>query len=408
MSSAATTSPTFNLRCVVDNALASTAFLMRDIPSNSDIDDFKEEIWTKKKGFFKNVEDSSQLKLWRVTIPTGKGVADMHINVGDSEDEELLMGGATLSDYFPEGAPLNIIHIIVEPPKALDGLIVGTFSCGAYFISTRSFKPEKKPAFTWSMDITTVTLADLNRRLLEDYLDLDHPPKSTPEIFAHTGQPLPEFIKDDDTLRNILKVCRSNFRNRLTISLESPCKSFSEWKFSEVCHKYGLSFSPDPDLEGLLPEFDEIEAAPLDSERMEAFQSLAREVEARTQTLHLIETKGPAYDIDGDETQSVKSYGIVTDAKEWWSLECTVDADEQVSFKMSELCDDLNFSSNWKGNAKAVFQKLIWQFSRMQEQIPVHDRRSKTNPNKRGKTVASSAFASSASALGDPALGAQL
>ncbi|KAF9352096.1 hypothetical protein BGX26_010023 [Mortierella sp. AD094] len=118
MTSAAITSPTLDLRCVVDDTLASTAFLMRNILSNSDVDDFKGVIWTQKKGLFENVKDASQLQLYLVTIPTGKGVADTLITVGNIEDKELLMGGATLSDYFPESSPLSTIHIIVEQPKA--------------------------------------------------------------------------------------------------------------------------------------------------------------------------------------------------------------------------------------------------------------------------------------------------
>ncbi|KAG0015961.1 hypothetical protein BGZ80_009518 [Entomortierella chlamydospora] len=349
--------------------------------------------------------------------------------------------------------------------------------------SSCDLKPERKVGFTWATDVTTATLADLEAKLCEEYFDSENPYKSTPETFVYAGHSVPVFVKDDDTLHSVLKVCGANFKNRLTISLENHSKGFSDWKFGQVCQMYGLSFSPNLDLMGLLPEFDEIEAAPLNTESRKAFQSLVTEVEAKTQALQLIgsneatrslavasflvwttglfqanmllacektlvgrrgkgsvdysvharknpdftlsvtevkkedfkqrvgqnivqldsalsakKRKRSAYDVGDDEAQNLKSYGIVTDAKEWWFLECTMDVDEQVSLRISKLCDELNFSSNWQDNAKAIFQKLIWLFSRIQEQILVHDRRNKTNLNKRSKAVASSPPASSASA----------
>ena len=96
------------------------------------------------------------------------------------------------------------------------------------------------------------------------------------EIFVYTGFPKPERVCDDDHLRNILKASKSNFRSKLTISLDSPSRNFSVWTFNDVCAEYNLS---------VIPQFAEIEAAILDSDlHKEALDQL---VDLRTRALQL-------------------------------------------------------------------------------------------------------------------------
>ncbi|KAF9356280.1 hypothetical protein BGX26_005463, partial [Mortierella sp. AD094] len=116
MTSAAST---LNLCCVLEDDWSSNAFPIEDMPSGMTVGKLKTAIWNDKKALLENenAKDASQLKLWRVTIPTGKGVPDTLTKVGSVEGKELLMGGATLSGYFKDGAPENTIHIIVEQPK---------------------------------------------------------------------------------------------------------------------------------------------------------------------------------------------------------------------------------------------------------------------------------------------------
>ncbi|KAI7825616.1 hypothetical protein BC939DRAFT_447862 [Gamsiella multidivaricata] len=94
-------------------------------------------------------------------------------------------------------------------------------------------------------------------------------------------------VCDDDHLRNILKVSKSNFRGKLTISLESPSRNFSAWTFNDVCAEYNLPESTDPSL-SVIPQFAEIEAAILDSDlHKEALDQLIKEVDFRTHALQL-------------------------------------------------------------------------------------------------------------------------
>ena len=80
-------------------------------------------------------------------------------------------------------------------------------------------------------------------------------------------------------------------------------------------------------------------------------------------------------DIDGEEEQPMKtrSYGIVTDAFKWLLVECTLHEDESVTYRMTEL-GSINYKSDWHDNVKFVFERLVWLFSRMVEEIPTRDR----------------------------------
>ncbi|ORZ13912.1 hypothetical protein BCR41DRAFT_371419 [Lobosporangium transversale] len=139
--------------------------------------------------------------------------------------------------------------------------------------------------------IDTTAKATSRTSCFFSFSGLEDPPKPITEIFAYTGQhDAPTSIKDDHRLRNVLHVCKVHSKRILTISLESPRKSFSEWKFADVCHKYDLSINPDPDLPLLLPVLlFELKLSPLDTaERVQAFESLVKEVEDRAQTLLLV------------------------------------------------------------------------------------------------------------------------
>ncbi|KAI8596569.1 hypothetical protein EDD21DRAFT_358031 [Dissophora ornata] len=77
--------------------------------------------------------------------------------------------------------------------------------------------------------------------------------------------------------------------------------------------------------------------------------------------------KRETYDVDGVEQppKEIKSYGIVTDASEWAVIECTIDEDEAVSYRMTKLPETLAFAGNWQQGASDVFQKLLWLWSEM-------------------------------------------
>ncbi|KAG0351885.1 hypothetical protein BC939DRAFT_481145 [Gamsiella multidivaricata] len=99
--------------------------------------------------------------------------------------------------------------------------------------------------------------------------------------------------------------------------------------------------------------------------------------------------RGPN-DVDGkeDPPMEMRSYGIVTDASQWLLIECTMHEDETVSYRMTELGQSINYSGEWQDNAKFVFERLVWLWSRMRDEIPARERysRKSSSPPSNWKT----------------------
>ncbi|KAF9901744.1 hypothetical protein EC991_005753 [Linnemannia zychae] len=315
-------------------------------------------------------------------------------------------------------------------------------------------KPEKRVAFSWSAIVEKATLDSLKKNIFVLYPQYAH--DDYLEIFFHNGQPKPELIRDNEGLRKILQVVKSTSKSKLTISLETPIKDFSAWKFKDVCEDYNLSESSDPGVE-VLPPFSDIQSMTLDSDFQSTTQDqLIYEIESRLDVLNLFGANeatqsvvvasflvaaiklfkddlflasqrnlsgrrgnGPVNfsvnsrkgdlvtlgvtevkmvdfkqglaqnmaqlesaltrktrkrqmdDVDGEEERPMKqrAYGIVRDSALWASLECTLHEDERVSYRMSNLDEHLNFRGNWQDEAKIVFGKIVWLWSRIRDEI---------------------------------------
>ncbi|KAF9094755.1 hypothetical protein BGX27_001374 [Mortierella sp. AM989] len=466
--------PEIKLFCVIDGE--STPFSVHIKPDDT-IDDLKVVIKNKKAVDFAEI-DPDKLTLHLINVPSApKRIITLDNSEADDSTPEELNPTSDISEVFTTVPLKKTIHILVQKPVATDvkvadsDLVVQLRKQLSYLQGPTAeiniiVKPEKKVAFTWETNADTATLDDLNSILVKwGYIDEG----SVEDIYLYSKKVYSE-IKDNDILRSILKNRKFGGDN-MVISLESPNKSFSEWKFNEVCERFGFPGGDDPDLQDLLPEFSDITTSPLDTAQSQAFGHLVKEIEARNKAFHLSGSneatrsqivasflvwattlfhesmflaaektltgrrgRGPVdysvharknqeytlsvtevkkesfkqgiaqnvvqldsalakkrkrqiFDETGDD-EDVKAYGIVTDAEKWYFLECTMDADERTSFKMSKIQGDLDFSASWTVNAMSLFGKLIWLFTQMQDQIQVHDNRNRTKSNKKGKTVA--------------------
>ncbi|CAO3568918.1 unnamed protein product [Mortierella alpina] len=101
-------------------------------------------------------------------------------------------------------------------------------------------------------------------------------------------------------------------------------------------------------------------------------QGLAQNIVQLESAMAAKKRKRETYEVDGAEEppRKLTSYGVVTDASQWLFVECTMDEDESVSYKVAELPEQLNFKKEWKEDAKAVFGKLVWLWTRMRDEIP--------------------------------------
>ena len=100
--------------------------------------------------------------------------------------------------------------------------------------------------------------------LVEFYPQYDHDDYVELHFYITRNSPS-EPIRDDENLRRVLKVAKTQSMKQLTISLATPTKGFSAWTFKDVISEYNLSESTDVGIE-VLPPFAVSTAAPLKSD----------------------------------------------------------------------------------------------------------------------------------------------
>jgi len=340
-------------------------------------------------------------------------------------------------------------------------------------------KPDKKVACTWTTTIDTATVDEMKKVLFEEFPQYSH--DDFAEVFVYTGFSKPDHVHDDQHLRNILRLCKLNFRCRMTISLESPSKGFSAWSFNDVCIEYNLSNVVNPAI-SVLPSFTDVQPAPWNPDlHTEALDNLETEVHTRVCSMDLPGSNEPTrsfvvssfllatttlfkedlflasqrdlsgrrghgpvdfsvhsrknqdftlgvtevkkedirqgvaqnivqleatltskkrkreiFDTEGEEGPACKmrSYGIITDSKEWYFLECTLDENEAVSYRMKRVPAYVDFDVQWREgekvsttSIKTVFLHLVWLFKRMTDELPGRESRSPSLPTSKKRTA---------------------
>ncbi|KAF9182559.1 hypothetical protein BGZ51_004679 [Haplosporangium sp. Z 767] len=399
---------TLSLFCLLSGELMSNAFKVK-LDINSDVSDLKKLIKAEKAPEFDDIA-ADRLKLWRVTIPIVAGNIHKAVVLNKIDSKTELVPTDEIPEAFKKTPPKKSVHIIIERPQGQDTEVAASRKqLSEVHDSAIDFgvvvKPERGVAFTWSTVVETATLNDLKNKLFAQYPRYAH--DSYLEIFVYTIRPKPRRIHDNEDLRSILNVAKTTPKNKLTISLVTPTKSFSAWTFKDACDEYNLSDISDPGL-GVISPFTETQAATLDDDfQKEICDRLITEVESRKDcTISLVVTvakrggfrQGVAqnmvqlesaltekkqecerHNVNGEEEppKKLRSYGIVTDATEWMFTECTMHEDETVSYRMTKLKETLNFNDKWQDDAKMVFGKLVWLWSLMRDEIPARESNSK-------------------------------
>ncbi|KAG0247140.1 hypothetical protein BG011_001958, partial [Mortierella polycephala] len=384
--------------------------------------------------------------------------ADFPILLDAVHQKTRLKATNKLSKFFDVALPEYTIHILVQRPSQSPSVLDSKVALLRKQLSEVLDSPEKKVACTWSAVVEKTTLGDL-KVLFQYYPQYGH--DDYLEIFVYNnGFSKPEAIRDDEDLRKILRIAKTQSRKQLTIALETQTKTFSAWTFKDACAEYNLSETNDAGVE-VLPPFTDIQAAPLDSDfRKKILDRLINEVESRVNVLKLLgvneatksmivasfmvaatrlfeedlylasqrnlsgrrgigpvdfsmhsrkthsytlnisevkkndfrqdvtqnivqlesaltgkKRKNETYEIDGEKEPPMKmrSYRIVTDASMWLLIECTLHEDETVSYTMPKLEQVLSFDGRWRDDAKFVFERFVWLWSRMRDEIPARE-----------------------------------
>ena len=70
-----------------------------------------------------------------------------------------------------------------------------------------------------------------------------------------------------------------------------------------------------------------------------------------------------------DEQDVDKVFGIVTDAKEWYFMECTLNGEGKPSFKLSEPVSVVYKSDNLHTMVEEVLSRIVWLLEETQKPV---------------------------------------
>ncbi|GBB85903.1 hypothetical protein RclHR1_12340007 [Rhizophagus clarus] len=436
------------LLCLVKGNTTASAFPV-DINKDQLVGHLKEAIKAKKHKTFHDVEADE--KLWKKEIPDDQDDLLSNLTLNDGDE---LLATREIGDYWAEKPPKRHIHVLVSPPEATSNreqeLLDQVTSLQALLNkSTHDFDvvvhPKRKPN-KWTANIEHATLEGLKEYIRKMY---------QPPALENDGAEL-NLMNDgdkysprnDQDLREILRIFVSNKKLKFTVFIETPSKPFSDWSFPKVCQLYGISNDPNPDID-VFPPFS-CGSADLNSDKSKAVikhlmaeiklvkmlllstrQMRQRKVSILTATslsgvslykdnfklipekliegrngqgnldyavecrstdrvLCVIEVKKEDFmkgfaqaSVQIESTLSRKRkadeidngqdvdrvFGIVTDASEWYFMECSLDNEGKPAFKLSESVTVVYKDENLQAKVEKVLGHIVWILEEAQKPV---------------------------------------
>ncbi|KAF8967213.1 hypothetical protein BGZ46_000221 [Entomortierella lignicola] len=458
-------SSTITVFCVIDGA--SEPFSI-DINPEKTVDHLKDAIKEKQTPIFNDLR-ASDLHLWQVSLSINDYDEDAPITLQDHTDAKKLRPIIKLCKVFETlPPPEDTIHIIVQRSSTEANLEIAALrkqlsdmaQLNAELKSTSislgiiEKRGGKKVVCTYSTDIRLATVDQLRKLLHQHFEQFDG--DEYVQIFAYQpGVSKPVWLADDIMLRSCLEQAKENDWKNLTISLDSPAKSFSTYTWKEMVEQYGVGAGPE-----FLPLFDIQPKSMSDDEKImleEIVKECSRRNEAyifgpssseftrntivdafmvgamqsykadmflaqqqqmsgrrghgpvdfavmdrihQTQVLGVTEVKKDDHvqglaqnmvqldvavqqkkrkrveetDNDSGErpTTRLKSYGIVTDAFKWTFVECTLEDDETLTYKVKEVMENFRFKhgeATLKEDSETLFGYVLSLYDHMKDEI---------------------------------------
>ncbi|PKB96624.1 hypothetical protein RhiirA5_434532, partial [Rhizophagus irregularis] len=361
--------------------------------------------------------DADKLRLWKVEIG-GDHLDDPLKNLTLNDNNELSAINE-IGDYWTEKLPKKHIHVLVEPPastatsareqellerislleKSLSKSVHGMYFCQEISGTVQSRK---------SLGYESLKLTGLWKAFTNPVVALQH---STLFLKEHIRGVHKTPALENDGAENNLKS---------TVFIETPSKSFSDWSFPKMCQLYGLGESDDPSLSVFPPFTCEYKEMEEDSSKA-IFNNLVTKLKARLKAIlisgneasksqyvcsylvagvNLYEGKfelRPEKNITGPnghrpvnfaidllqtaktvgvteasemEEESVfvgKIFGIITDAEKWYFMECSLDNQDRLRFKLSEPMVVVYKDENMENMVKKVLGHIAWLLEEVQK-----------------------------------------
>ncbi|CAG8663560.1 10670_t:CDS:2, partial [Paraglomus brasilianum] len=115
-------------------------------------------------------------------------------------------------------------------------------------------KPNRKSSFMWVANPSTATLADLTTAIFAKYPALEQ--LNVAFDFITEDDDDAYSPRNDAMLQGMLRQLVAADKQKITVSLKTPSKPFSDWEFKDMCRLFGISNQDsDPTLESF-PNFE--------------------------------------------------------------------------------------------------------------------------------------------------------
>ncbi|CAG8573945.1 11231_t:CDS:2 [Dentiscutata heterogama] len=400
------------LFCLVKGNKSANAFSVK-ISRNEPISELKEAIKTKKPQTFANV-DANNIKLWKVPISNDH---DQLRNLSLEDSDELLAIN-DIGDYWPTSPPKKHIHVLVSPPEstAISDEVLKLreqlVSLQTLFNkSTHEFEVvvhPKQKANKWTTNIKKASLVGLKDYIRKMY---------QPPALENDGTELnlmndrkKYFPYNDQDLHEMLCIFVSKNNLKFTVFIETPSKAFLDWSFPK--YKDLEEDSSRAILKHLIAELEaRLKSIPINGNEASKSQYVCfylvsgvnlyeGKFELRLEknitgpnghgpvdfAIDLLRTmkmvgvkevkdedifKGIAQNavqlesalsnrkrkvskMEEDSLFVSKTFGIITDAKEWYFMECSLDDQDKLAFRLSKPVTVIYDSKNMGENVERV------------------------------------------------------
>ncbi|CAG8657578.1 7617_t:CDS:2 [Paraglomus brasilianum] len=112
-------------------------------------------------------------------------------------------------------------------------------------------KPNRKSSFMWVANPSTATLADLTTAIFAKYLALEQ----LNVVFDFVTEDDDAYSpRNDATFQGMLRQLVAADKRKITVSLETPSKPFSDWELKDVCQLFAITEDTEPGLDSF-PDF---------------------------------------------------------------------------------------------------------------------------------------------------------
>ncbi|CAG8514150.1 11360_t:CDS:2 [Paraglomus occultum] len=152
-------------------------------------------------------------------------------------------------------------------------------------------KPNRKSSFIWLANPNTETLADLMSVIFAKYPALEQLSVAFNFVTEDDDAYSP---RSDATFQEMLRQLVAADKRKITVSLETPSKLFSDWELKDVCRLFAITEDMDPGLDSF-PDF-KCNHANINSETEQmALSNLLVELKQRLRFLSLGRTTRSIY-----------------------------------------------------------------------------------------------------------------